>query len=138
MTETLYTRNGRRYDVWGNAETRFDMDMMRAGQWRMTYCPLDGSKRYSYDVRPDTASFHAAMELAGVAMEEAMRNAANPRPSFRPSSGCVTFTAKQLRVLAECRRMMVECGALLPTHWQYIAPREVVQAGMDALRGWKG
>lgn len=134
MAETLYTRNGRRYSVWGNAEARFDLDMMRAGQWRMTYCPLDGNKRYSYDVRPDTASFHAAMELAGVAMEKAMRAAADPRPS----ASCAAFTAKQLRVLAECRRMMIECGALLPTHWQYIAPREVVQAGLDALRGWKG
>ncbi len=78
--DTLYVKDGRRYRVWGH--TVYDFDCMKAGQWRMTYCPGDGSYHYRYDVRPDTASFMAAAELAREAMMSAMTEAARVAPQL--------------------------------------------------------
>ena len=82
---TLYRKEGRRYVVMGHAERYDHADVMKAGTWRVSYCYADGSLRYSYDVKPDTASFVAACELAGEAMERG--RAQNMAPSLRRGDG---------------------------------------------------
>jgi len=126
---TLYTKQGRRYVVWGHAE-HYDHDMMRAGQWRLTYCPEDGMRRYRSDERPDTASFLAACELAQHAMEEAIRQ----RAIARPSADVTPYTRKQLQIIERFRQDMAAAGAMTPTMWQHETAREIAQAGIDAVR----
>jgi len=99
---------------------------------RVSYCYADGALRYSYDVKPDTASFVAACELAGEAMERAIQGVAmaHPSPRERP------YTKRQLEILEHFRAEMVDAGGLLPTWWEYSSAREIAQAGIDAVRNW--
>lgn len=126
---TLYLKAGRRYAVWGDAE-QYDHDMMRAGQWRMTYCAQDGLHRYRYDVRPDTASFLAACELARDAMEEAIRQQAIARPQL----GVTPYTRKQLQLIERFRADMAAAGGFAPTHWTHSSAGDIAQAGIEAVR----
>ncbi len=47
-TETLYVKKGRRYVPWGTMVDRWDPDVMRVGQCRLTYCPEQGHKRAGF------------------------------------------------------------------------------------------
>jgi hypothetical protein len=129
---TLYRKEGRRYVVMGHAERYDHADVMKAGTWRVSYCYADGALRYSYDVKPDTASFVAACELAGEAMERAIQGVAmaHPSPRERP------YTKRQLEILEHFRAEMVDAGGLLPTWWEYSSAREIAQAGIDAVKNW--
>lgn len=134
MSEQLFVKVGRRYVPWGNAE-RYDADMLRAGTWRMTYCHADGSSRYSYDVRPDTASFLAACELAMHAMECAIAAASVASPSM----GRITpYTKAQLALVERFRADTAAAGGLVPSYWQHSTAREIAQAGIDAVRAFAG
>lgn len=126
---TLYLKAGRRYVVWGHAE-QYDHDLMRAGQWRMTYCARDGLQRYRYDVRPDTASFLAACELARDAMEEAIGQQAIARPRL----GVTPYTRKQLQLIERFRADMAAAGGFAPTHWTHSSAGDIAQAGIEAVR----
>lgn len=128
--EQLFTKRGRRYVPWGNAE-RHDHDTMRAGTWRLTYCYGDGAYRYSYDVQPDTASFLAARELAAAAMERAIADAAVASPSM---GGITPYTKAQLVLIEQFRADMAAVGGLVPSYWQHSTPREIAMAGIDAVR----
>lgn len=127
---TLYTKQGRRYTYWGDTEEWHHCDTMRAGQFRLTHCPSDGSRRYSYDVTPDTAAFLAACELAAVAMEKAI----NAKRIAQPSPSPVPYTKRQAELVAKFRADMAEAGAFVPEYWTHSTSREIVQAGIDAVK----
>lgn len=129
---TLYKRQGRRYVAWGHAE-HYNQDLLRAGQWRLSYCPRDGHTRYAYDVRPDTAGFVAAAELARDAMEQAIQQRA--AATFQP--GAVPYTKKQLEALENARKYLAEAGVLMPQWWEHATARELSEAGIEAVRGWE-
>lgn len=130
---TLYTKQGRRYVAWGHAD-RYDHDTMRAGEFRLTYCARDGERRYTYGVTPDTAGFVAAAEIARDAMERAI----NDRAIAGPQLGAVTpYTKRQLAIIEQFRRDMAEAGGLTPTYWQHATARELSEAAIDAVRGWR-
>lgn len=127
---TLYVKrpNGR-YQVWGHHQ-HFDGDGMRAGQFRLTYCAPDGSRRYSYDVEPDSAAFLAAAEVAAAAMEGAIREAAKMRLQGQQTR----LTARQRAVMRKVRQMMNEAGLLTPAWWQSGSDRDIAAAGIAAVR----
>jgi hypothetical protein len=129
---TLYRKEGRRYVVLGHAE-RYDYgDVMKPGTWRLSYCYADGGRRYTYAVKPDTASFVAACELAGEAMEQAIRATidAHPAPGERP------YTREQQEILDKFRSDMTAAGGFLPHWWEYSSARDIAQAGIDAVKNW--
>lgn len=129
---TLYRKEGRRYVVVGHAEKYDYGDVMKPGTWRMAYCYESGARRYNYDVKPDTASFVAACELAAEAMERAIRATidAHPPPGERP------YTREQREILERFRADMTATGGFLPHWWDYSSAREIAQAGIDAVRNW--
>lgn len=130
MPETLYTKQSRRYVPWGHAQ-RWDADIMKAGQWRLEHCPRDGSGRYSYEVRPDTAGFVAAAQLAQEAMESAMDAAAVATPAT-----LTPYTRKQLAIIKRFRAEMSAAGGLLPSFWGISSASDIARAGIDAVRKW--
>ena len=131
MSVQLFHKVGRYYKPWGNAERwDFDGDVMTAGQFRLVHCVEDGSRRYSYDVTPDTAALAAAADVAAVAMERAIQAAAIARPGVDLSQ----YTKKQLAIIERFRAEMAEAGGLLPSHWQHASAREIAEAGIKALR----
>lgn len=134
MSEQLFTKRGLRYVPYGHA-ARYDTDVLRAGTWRLTYCHADGSSRYSYDVRPDTASFLAACELAAHAMECAIANAVVASPS---RGGITPYTRSQLALIERFRADMAAVGGMVPSYWQHSTAREIAQAGIDAVRAFAG
>lgn len=127
---TLYTKQGRRYVVWGHAE-QYDQDLLRAGQWRMAYCPADGERRFRYDVLPDTASFIAACELAQHGMEQAIQQRAIARPS---GTGFLPYSKRQREIIERFRADMAAAGGLVPAYWHHATAREIAQAGVEAVR----
>ena len=132
MSETLYVKRGKRYVPYANSQA-WDTDLMRVGQWRMTYAYSDGGRRYSYGVTPDTASFLAACEVAAVAMEAAILE----QMKAAPSVGVRPYTKRQLAIIERFRANMAEAGGLLPSWWLHTSPRDIVQAGIDAVRNWE-
>lgn len=126
---TLYVKRGRRYEVFGNAE---QFDLMRAGQWRLTYCYRDGGRRFAYDVRPDSAGFVAAAQLAAVAMEEAITKAAAGTPDHASHE----YTPAQLAALEKARADLMAAGLTLPTWWRMGSAHEIAQAVVDAVRSF--
>lgn len=131
MTQ-LFQKIGRKYVPWGNGRN-YDSDMMRAGQWRLTYCDREGSGRYEYDVKPDTAGFVAASMIARGAMEHWMREAAIGQPELGTP---IRYTKRQLEILERFRAEMSVAGGLWPSWWTVSSPREISQAGIDAVRNW--
>lgn len=129
---TLYEKQGRRYVVWGHSQS-YEADILRAGQFRMACCPRDGHTRYTYDVRPDTAGFLAAAEIARDAMEQAIQQRA--AATFQP--GAVPYTKAQLKALENARAYLAEAGVLLPQWWQHATARELSEAAIEAVRRWQ-
>lgn len=128
--KTLYVKqpNGR-YRVWGHHQ-EWHGDTMKPGQSRLEHCAPDGSRRYRYDVSPDTAAFLAAAEVAAAAMEGAIREAIKMRPVTQQTR----LTARQRAVMQEVRRMMDEAGLLTPAWWQSGSDRDIAAAGIAAVR----
>jgi hypothetical protein len=131
MTQ-LFQKIGRRYVPWGDGRN-YDSDMMKAGQFRLTYCSAQGSSRYEYEVKPDTAGFVAASMIARGAMEDSIREAAIGGPADGVS---VPYTKRQLEILERFRAEMSVAGGLWPSWWTVSSPREISQAGIDAVRNW--
>ena len=128
-TQPLYKKQGRKY-VPVKAYWEFENgDSMDAGTFRMTYAYRDGSKRYEYNVTPATASAAAAMMIAKVAMEEAIREASIPRPS-----GPTKYTAKQMACIDKFRRDM---AGLAPDFWAGAPSHEVADAAIKAVLEFK-
>jgi len=127
----LYHKVGRKYVVYGRADA-WDADVMRAGQWRMTYCYADGGRRYSYDVTPDTASFAAACELSAAAMEAAINDAA----IAHPQEPAVPYTLRQRSAIERARVDLAAVGLLTPIRWNGSSARDIAQAGIDAVKNW--
>lgn len=123
--ETWYCKQGRKYVPVAEAE-RYDYVTMPPDGFVLT-CRADGMTRYEYDVRPDSAGFLAAATVAREAMESAIRQAATYRPS-----GPQKFTKRQLELIEQFKRDM---GMAYPTWWQESSARDIVQAGIDAVRG---
>lgn len=135
MKTALYEKVGRRYVPWGNAWSwDRDADAMKAGTFRLTACAGEGSYRYEYDVKPDTAGFVAAAEVARLAMEQAMQSASIGRPV---GNGSRAYTKRQREIIEKFRADMAEAGGLMPSMWTVSSARDIVQAGIDAVRGWK-
>lgn len=131
MTQ-LFQKIGRRYVPWGDGRN-YDSDMMRAGQWRLTYCEKEGARRYEYDVKPDTAGFVAAAQIARTAMDSAMQNAAIGKPAVGTTK---SYAKVQLEIINRYRAEMAGAGGLLPDCWTVSSPWEISQAGIDAVRNW--
>ena len=106
---------------------------MPVGSFRLTYCVAPGHYRYSHGVMPDTAAFLAAAEVAQVAMERAMAEAA----MSGPGNGN-TYTPQQRQIIERFRQEMAAAGALMPTWWHSSSAREIAQAGIDAVRRLHG
>jgi hypothetical protein len=129
----LYRKEGRRYVLDCDSLNAYDRDMMKPGQFRLTYAYQEGGRRYDYAVTPDTASFLAACIVARQAMEDAMNKAAvaQKREEFKP------YTKKQLAVIEKFRAEMAAVGGLLPTWWGIPTVTDIAQAGIDAVVGYK-
>jgi hypothetical protein len=132
MSETVYIKRGRRYVPFSNWERDYG-DSMKVGTFRLTYAYADGSRRYAYDVRPDTAGFVAACEVARQAMEAAIQDAA----IAAPSAGMSTYTGKQRALIERFRADMAAAGGLVPTSWNHASARDISQAAIDAAREYK-
>jgi hypothetical protein len=128
MEETLYSKQGRRYYVWGNAS--YETDVMKAGSFRLTHCIKEGHTRYTSAVTPDTAAFLAACSVAQHAMEEAILEKAKSTPDC----STVLWTAEQKRLLQQFRDDMAATGTLIPAYWTSSTAYEIAQAGIDAVR----
>jgi len=126
----LYEKKGRRYHYWGNTESYAYMgeDSMRAGQYRLTYCPTNGERRSTCNITPDNASFVAAAMKAQVAMEKAMQEKAKAAPST-----AMVYTEEQQAIIQKFRDDMAATGALVPHFWTHRTAFEIVTAGIDAL-----
>lgn len=131
--EILYRKVGRRYEPAYNVRDAWDKDLMPVGTWRMTYAYAEGGRRYEYGVTPDTASFEAACLLARDAMERAISEAVQSRPQL----GNTPYTRRQLAALEDCRQRLAEVGVAMPTWWQHSSAREISQAALEAVRGWR-
>lgn len=131
MTQ-LFQKLGRRYVPWGHAQ-QLESDAMKAGECRITFCAGNGERRFTYGVKPDTAGFVAAAEVARVAMEQAMQAAA----ISKPSGGTTLYTKRQRKIIDQFRADMAAAGGLIPTWWEVSCARDIAQAGIDAVRDWK-
>lgn len=130
MAEPIYIKRGRRYIPCGNSQD-WSTDVLMAGQWRLEFCPHSGSHRYAYDVRPDTAGFVAAAQIAQEAMESAMNAAAVATPSTT-----TPYTHKQLEIIKRFRAEMAAAGGFLPDYWTHTSANDIAKAGIDAVRKW--
>ena len=130
-TEILYEKIGRRYvpkwDVWNDPK-----DLMKPGQFRLTYAYGDGGYRYEYDVTPSTAAWVAASMLAQHAIEEAIREAAPAKPS-EPR----VYTKKQQEIIKRYRAEMAAAGGNLPEWWAITSPRDIAKAAIEAVKNWR-
>jgi hypothetical protein len=127
----LYKKVGRRYVPFSEWE-RLEGDSMKVGTWRMTYAYSDGGRRFSYDVKPDTASFVAACQLAQIAMEKAISDMASAKPS-----ALVKYTKPQIALVNKFRADMNSVGGLVPDYWVHESSHAIVEAGIKAVREWK-
>ena len=123
--ETWFRKVGRKYVPIVEAE-KYDYVTMPAEGFTLTH-RKGGATQWEYTVTPDTAGFVAAAMVAGQAMEEAIRQAATYRPSAP-----VPYTKKQLKIIEQFKADM---GLNVPTWWQQTSAREIVRAGLDAVRG---
>jgi len=126
--ETLYTKHGRRYRVWGNAD--WSVDVMKAGEYRLVYCSEDGCTRYGYEIKPDLAPSTAALTTIHYVMEQAILEKAK----YSPSKGTQFYTEEQQNIIKKFRDDMAATGALVPDYWTSSSAYEIALAGIDALR----
>lgn len=130
-TEILYEKVGRRYvprwDIWTDPR-----DIMRPGQFRLVYAYGGGGYRYEYDVTPATAAWVAACMIARKAMEDAMYEAAQSKPS-EPRA----YTKKQLEIIKRFREEMAAAGGNFPEWWSVTSPQDIADAAIKALENWK-
>lgn len=135
-TTPLYTRHktpgGKVTYRLDTAASDWDRDYLKPGTCRLVIASGDGLRRYAHDVTPDTAGWVAAATIARIAMEQAIHE----RSAYTPS-GPVKYTKNQLAVLAHCKKLMMEAGMLMPTHWTSTTAHEISQAAIDAVQGWK-
>jgi hypothetical protein len=131
VSECLYVKRGRRYVPFSSWE-RETGDEMMVGTFRLTYAYADGCRRYAYNVKPDTAGFVAASEIARRAMEDAIQNAAIAAPSDKTTY----YTKAQLDIIARFRAEMSAAGGLLPMYWQHSSAYDISQAAIDAVRSY--
>ena len=100
---TLYEKRGKRYALWGAAWSN-EFDLLRAGQFRLSYCPKDGMRVYHYEVTPMSAPVEAALMIVRQGMEDAMDAA---RVS-KPQAPAVPYTPKQRELIDKFRADMAE------------------------------
>lgn len=124
----LYEKRGRRYVPVSDYEL-YGRDLMRLGQFRLTYCYSDGGRRYSYGVTPATASFVAAAEVAAEAMERAIINAVQPSHSAR-----IPLKPAEIALIAEFRKRAAELNFMWPDWWQHSSARDIAAAGIKAVQ----
>lgn len=128
QAETLYKKVGRKYVPVSAHWSDHGGDQMAVGTFRLTYAYADGARRYEYDVTPHTASADAAMMIAKIAMEDAIKDAARLTPSGS------TYTKTQLATIEEFRERM---GGMFPLYWNQATAYEIAEAGIKAVREWK-
>lgn len=126
---TYYTKQGRRYVPAIHAEPWGYDDAMKPGQARLVTCAPDGMRRYSYDVTPDAAAVIAALDLAELAMMEAMDKA---------SVKCKVMD--HVGLPPKCRELADELAAELtkarvagPPWWKTPAISEIAKAARKVL-----
>jgi len=128
MSETtaLFKKVGRKYiPVAAQWHEEADTDRMTVNSFRLTYAYADGGRRYAYDVTPATAPAVAAMMIARVAMEDAIKEATRPRPS-----GPTRYTKKQMACIDQFRKDM---AGLAPDFWAGAPAHEVSDAAIKAV-----
>lgn len=130
-TDTLYKKVGRKYvPVDSLSLIEQNIDRLEVGTFRLAYAYKDGGRRYEYDVKPDTASFVAAMMIAQEAMEKDMLDAAKatPHTSVKP------YTKKQLALIEKFKSDM---GDMRPAYWKYASPYEIAEAAVKAVKEYR-
>ncbi len=134
--ETLYRKVGRKYEAIGTVRElhRSYEHLLKAGQWRMEYCPRDGRGRYWYDVKPDTASFCAAAMLA----EDAMLEAIDKARLAKVQEPKRQMTRSQQKAFDKAQAILAEAGLLDPQWWTHRSAYEILQAGLDAVKNYRG
>jgi hypothetical protein len=130
MSDQLFIKKGRRYVSYGNAGSWCDdRDVMKIGEFRLTYCADEGHYRARYDVTPDTAAFIAAAMIAQHEMEKAITETVIAKPSLEGQP----YTDEQKRIVEKFRHDMAATGALVPYYWLHRSAAEVAKAGVDAV-----
>lgn len=127
---TLYRKDGRRYVPVLDLDLQTG-DKLKLGEFRLTYAYRDGGRRYSYDVRPDTAGFLAAAEIARHAMEERMNAMAQ---SCTMQMGRIPLNARQKRAVSEAKAILADAGLAAPHWWSHASSRDIAEAGIEAVR----
>jgi len=129
-TETLYKKVGRKYvPVWSRWYEEHNCDAMQAGTFRLTYAYSNGGGRYEYDVKPDNASFRAALMVNALAIEEKIKELAAMRPQTPKP-----YTKKQLAIIAKFKKDM---GGMYPRWWTESSAYEIAQAALKAAMNYK-
>jgi hypothetical protein len=130
MSDQLFIKKGRRYVPYGNAGSWYDdRDVMKIGEFRLTYCADEGHYRARYDVTPDTAAFVAAAMIAQHEMEKAITETIIAKPSLEGQP----YTDEQKQIVEKFRHDMAATGALVPHYWLHRSAAEVAKAGVDAV-----
>jgi len=129
-TKALYKKVGRKYvpmaAQWYEESGR---DQLNAGTFRLTYAYTDGGTRYEYDVTPATAPMVAAMMVARVAMESAIRDASKMRPNTDQA-----YTKKQKALIDKFR---LDMGGMYPSWWVEGNAYDISEAAMKAVLEFK-
>lgn len=129
MTETtpLFKKVGRKYiPVAAQWYEDHNTDQMSVNSFRLTYAYADGGRRYAYDVTPATAPAVAAMMIAKMAMEDAIKAATIPRPS----GSATRYTKAQMACIDQFRKDM---SGLAPDFWAGAPAHEVSDAAIKAV-----
>jgi len=126
----LYTKQGRRYIPWGNAEDWHAADVMRAGEFRLVHCAGNGVTRYVSPVDPIAAPFLAAAEIAQAAMERAI----NDRAAAIVQCGRPAVTKHQRQAMDAAQQLLKDAGILQPPWWRSSSAREIAAAGIAAVQ----
>lgn len=131
-TEPLYLKEGRRYiPTYSLAHWNFDGDLMPVGSFRLVHAYIDGGRRYSYEVTPDTAAWVAAATLAVHAMTEAIHKA-----NRCTIAGGTPWTKKQQAAIKQANAILEAAGIWSGRGWTTAQAYHVAQAGIDAVKQW--
>ncbi len=129
-TEPMYKKVGRKYvPVAAQWYEEREKDQMKVGTFRLTYAYGDGGQRYEYDVSPATAPMVAAMLVARVAMESAIREASKMRPNTSQ-----VYTKKHQSLISKFREDM---GSMYPSWWVEGSAYDISEAAMRAVLEFK-
>jgi hypothetical protein len=129
---TLYKKEGRKYVPY--AERLGDYELtIPVGSFVLSYAYANGGKRYSYNVKPDTAGFEAAAMIAQNSICEAIHE----KSKYDCDKKSIPYTKKQLAIIKEFREKMIEAGGLMPMWWTSKASYEIAEAAIDAVRNYK-